>query len=253
MDILGILGSLLAAGIALALTVTIVGVVGVVLLAWGISTGIKHIVGKIGGNKNLPSGASSKGHASVAEPQVIRDYEYLDVSMGTTSKDVCEAMKEYEGAPYVGEYARAAISDLNMAEFRRKGLLAAIDREFTPQSMTWEKFTSPVGVAVDSILQNCAQLANRVQGFDTAEYSRLMRLKKVGAIGEEGNNAERLKLFDKTIEEMDGLRAANEKLLFELEKLQDELSKLSENDGGSPTDDIADEISKLAEEAKYYS
>lgn len=254
MDLFGLIGALLAAGVSIFLTVTIMGVVGIALLAWGISSVVRRLTGKSGSKKNLPAGSDRSSKRIAAQPaHVVRDYEYLDVEAGTTADEVHRAMEAYEGAPYVGEYARAVMGALDKAEFRLKGLSAAIDREFEPNTMTWDRFMAPVEVAMDGILQNCVQMANRVQGFDVSEYERLTRLEKVSAIEEGSSNAERLKLFERTIDEMRELREANDQLLFELEKLQDELSKLSEAGGGSSTDDIAEEIRKLAEDAKYYS
>ncbi|MBR3316591.1 MAG: hypothetical protein IKG21_02060 [Atopobiaceae bacterium] len=182
-----------------------------------------------------------------------RDYEYLDVDAGATAEVVTKAMQPYEGAPYMGEFARSVISALGKADFRYDGLVAAIGRQFDKRTITWEKFMTPVDVAMDGILRNCTQIANRVQGFDIPEYERLLRLKNAGAFEEGSNDQRRLDLFENTIDEMRDLRKANEDLLFELEKLQGELDKLSDKDDGAPNDDILEEIRKLSDDAKYYS
>ena len=281
---LELFGGLLAAGIAIALATSVVGLAMLGLLIWGGITIVNRITGKSKNQKNLPSGqpaqrrdlphstirstserraqAASTGHAervtnAHAEPvtyaQVARDYEYLDVEGGATAESISHAMGAYEGAPYVGEYARGIISTLKKADFRRKGLDAALEREFEQNTITWDKFTAPIEVAMDGILRTCAQLGNRVQGFDIAEYERLKRLVRAGACEEGSSKWQRWQLFENTLAEMDELQRANEQLLFELEKLQDELTKLGGKSGGSSTDEIAEEIRKLAEEAKYYS
>ncbi|MBR3158778.1 MAG: hypothetical protein IKG18_10935 [Atopobiaceae bacterium] len=279
---LELFGGLLAAGIAVALATSIVGLAMLGLLIWGGITIVNRITGKSHRQKNLPSGqpapkrnlpqstihstserraqaaasrqttSSSQGE-SVTYAQVARDYEYLDVDNGATAETISKAMAAYEGAPYVGEYARGVISTLNKAEFRRKGLHAAIAREFEPNTITWDKFMIPIDVAMDGILRTCAQLANRVQGFDISEYERLKRLVRAGACEKGSSKWQRWQLFENTLAEMDELQRANEQLLFELEKLQDELTKLGGKSAGSSTDDIAEEIRKLAEDAKYYS
>ena len=63
---------------------------------------------------------------------------------------------------------------------------------------------------------------------------------------------QRWELVRETKAEMDDLRAANEKLLLELGKLQSALGKISSNDSTDESSRIADEVSRLAEETKYY-
>lgn len=261
------LGGLLAAGIAIALAVSIVGLAMLGLLIWGGVTLVNRLTGRTHKQKNLPSASSSRRDLPHAEEhsgaanaedeftyaQYAHDYEYLDVENGATAEQIRDAMVPFEGAPYVGEYARGVISTLKKAEFRRKGLFSAIDREFDEHSMTWDKFAVPVDVAMDGILHNCAQLGNRVQGFDISEYERLSRLVKAGACAEGSSKWQRWQMFGNTLGEMDELQKANDQLLFELDRLQDELSKLGSKSGGSSTDEIAEEIRKLSEEAKYYS
>ena len=247
------LGGILAAGLALVLASTIVGIVLLGLVIWGISSVVKRITGKSGGAKNLPSGESGMAKRDMVQPaRVAKDYTYLDVEDGATPGAVREAVRPYEGAPYVGEYARSVMTTLDKSEFRRKGLFSALEREFSPNTITWDKFATPIEVAMDGILQNCTHLANRIQGFDTAEYGRLSRLVKAGACTEGSNNWQRWELLGKSLKEMGEIRQGNEQLLFELEKLENELMKLDDG-GASTTSDIAEEIRNLTEEAKYYS
>lgn len=249
---------IIAGGVALAIGATIVGLTLLGVIIWGGMSIAKRISGKSDRQKNLPTGGSARAGIPAAQmpvsqaPSTMRDYEYLDIDDGVTADTVMDAMRPYDGAPYVGEYARSVISTLGKAEFTQKGLIAAMDREFTRDTITWDKFAAPVDVAMEGILRNCIQIANRVQAFDTAEYARLSRLVKAGAASPESSNYQRWELFGNTLKEMDGLRQGNEQLLFELEKLQDELTKLDDG-GSSDTSDIAEEIRKLSEEAKYYT
>lgn len=267
---------ILAAGLAVALTVTVAGLAFLGLLIWGGITLVNRITGKSRKQKNLPTnhvppaqhrvgqgsvtyeipnggGSVNVSSGSVtSQASMPRDYEYLDVDDGATFETVTKAMSAYEGAPYVGEFARSVVTTLDRAEFRRKSLLVSINREFDSNTITWDKFAVPVDVAMDGILRNCAQIGNRVQGFDVPEYERLSRLVKAGACEEGSSNKNRWYLLESTIKEMRELRQANDELLFELEKLQGEIDRLSDKDD-EPTDDILEEIRKLSEEAKYYS
>jgi uncharacterized protein YukE len=56
-----------------------------------------------------------------------------------------------------------------------------------------------------------------------------------------------------TLEERDDIQAANSRLITELEPLQAELTKMSGAGYDTETEQLAAEISKLAEETKYYA
>ncbi len=286
MGILEFIFGILALGVAGALAVSVVGLAMLGLIIWGCVSVVGKLTGKNKQQQSIPSGAQRRDlpgetterssgrrtevgtrvaartadkaagvqrQQNVTAPGMMRDYEYLDVNEGATAEKITNAMRGFEGAPYVGEYARAVISTLQKAEFRRKGLFSAINREFEANTITWDKFSAPVDVAMDGILRNCAQLANRVQGFDVAEYERLKRLVNAGACEKGSSKWERWKIYENTLAEMDEIQRDNEKLLFELEKLQDELGKLGGKNPGGTTDEIAEEIRRLSEDAKYYS
>jgi hypothetical protein len=52
---------------------------------------------------------------------------------------------------------------------------------------------------------------------------------------------------------MDELQASNEKILVELEHLQSELNQMSAHGLTAGTDEVLEEIKRLADEAKYYA
>ena len=185
-----------------------------------------------------------------------RSYEYLDVDEGATAETIIKVMRAYEQERVVGFYAQEVINTLNMAELRKKSLLSEIDGKFSQRSISWDHFASTANEALDAIVRNSALLANRVQSFDVEDYERMERFYRTGGEMRNGKQdparLQRWELIRETKTEMDDLRAANEKLLLELGKLQSALGKISSNDSTDESSRIADEVSRLAEETKYY-
>ena len=273
MDILGFIFGLIVFS-------ALLGVAMVVLSVWGISKGVKaianHVRGELPGrssrestsmpsNKNgapVPPPAPShentrtRPNARRADPQRPKSYEYLDVDAGTTPERIVQVMRGYVDDPVVGTYAQDAIDTLDSAEFRKRSLHGEIDSKFAEGSISWSRFANTADSALEAIVRNCALLANRVQAFDTVEYMRLEQFFRSGGhSGDEASDRARLqrwRLLEDTRKEMDDIRATNEGLLLELGKLAAELGKLTSTASHDESAQIAEEVSKLVDETKYY-
>lgn len=213
----------------------------VLVLAGGMLWGIGHSAGW-GGKKELP-----------APQQGRRTYAYLDASEAPDAKTVEKILAAYEKDEVLGTYARASLADLDEATDRRKAIMQIIDSEFEPHSMTWERYCSPLDTAFDTIVANTAQMANHLQAFDSRAYTSLDRMERGGVLEGKRNELERLEIMNKELDKMDALKDANQRILTELERLQSELSQMSGHDLQGKTEEIADEIERLAKEAKYYA
>ena len=200
--------------------------------------------------------ASTQASTNSVPASRVRSYEYLDVDDGATAETIIKVMRAYEQERVVGFYAQEVINTLNMAELRKKSLLSEIDGKFSQRSISWDHFASTANEALDAIVRNSALLANRVQSFDVEDYERMEHFYRTGGEMRNGKQdparLQRWELVRETKSEMDDLRAANEKLLLELGKLQSALGKISSNDSTDESSRIADEVSRLAEETKYY-
>ncbi|MDO4797728.1 MAG: hypothetical protein Q4A01_06885 [Coriobacteriales bacterium] len=183
-------------------------------------------------------------------------YRHQDVDHGATSASIGEVMAEYVDDSVVGPYAQDVIDTLDLADCRKQSLLAEIDHEFERESISWDRFTSTANSAFDALLRNCALLANRVQSFDVNDYRRMQEFYDTGGFQTHGQQDQakllRWKLLDETKHEMDGIRSTNQQLLLELGKLSSELSKLSTSQNQDESMSIAEEVSKLVEQTKYY-
>lgn len=183
-------------------------------------------------------------------------YRHQDVDRGSSAASITEVMQEYVDDGVVGPYARDVIDVLDAAEHCGRSLTAAIDNEFERNSMSWDRFSATADQALDAILRNCAVLANRVQSFDVVDYRRMEEFYQTGGFRTHGTPEEarlqRWKLLDETKREMDGIRVTNQNLLLELSKLVDELTRLSSAEAQDEGERIADEVSKLVDETKYY-
>lgn len=274
MDILGFI-------LGLIIFSALLGVAIIAVSIWGISKGVKAISRRVKGvlPDRMPRAAKSASRQDGApvpppvtsfsdfrskkrrrerepEPKRPKSYEYLDVDSGTTSEHISKVMRNYVDNAVVGAYARDVIDALDSAEFRKRSLHGEIDSKFAEGSISWSRFANTADSALDAIVRNCALLANRVQAFDEVEYIRLEQFfRSGGRSGDEASDRARLqrwKLLEDTRKEMDEIRAANEGLLLELGKLSAELGKLTSTASHDKSTQIAEEVSKLVDETKYY-
>lgn len=202
------------------------------------------------------SRAQSRTQAQDQEYQDVRAYVHQDVDAGATSESITKVLQAYASDPVVGTYASDAIDQLKAADRRERSLLGEIDNEFEPHTISWDRFVSTANAAFDAILRNSAHLANRIQAFDVEDYQRMEEFYRTGGFSTHGvpesARLERWKLLDETKREMDELRATNDNLLLELGKLASEVRKLSSTESHDESARIAEEVSKLVEETKYY-
>ena len=222
--------------------ITVLGLIGLVgvLLFGGLIWGIGSSAGW-GKKKELPQ--PGRQH---------RPYAYLDAGETPDAKTVKRILDAYEDDDVVGTYARASLDDLSEVTRRRSAIMQIVDAEFEPHSMTWERYCAPLETAFEAVVANAAQMANLLQAFDSTGYARLERMERGGVLEGKRNELEQLDLARQSLERMDGLKDANRRVLVELERLQQELAQLSGSDLAGKTDEIADEIERLAKEAKYY-
>lgn len=228
------MGWLLGLG-GVALTVLLVVVGGVI---WGVGSAAGW-------------GKSRKRELGPAKSK--KPYAYLDTSKDLNKDSVLKIVEGYVDDETLGSRARGVVSTFDTAELRRKGIFSILGQEFDQGSITWDKFSAPVDVAIEGITRNAAQIANRMQAFDAAEYRRMDRIERAGGYGEQRTELERLAVMRASMGEMDEFQHANERLLVELEKLQAELTKLTGAGFENDTDQIAEEIRKLTDETHYYA
>lgn len=185
-----------------------------------------------------------------------KTYEYLDVDGTTKATDIERVMRGYRDVHVVGAYATYVIDTLDALEFRRRSLLPEIDAKFSEGSISWERFHVTAVSALDAVLRNCALLGNRIQTFDVTEYGRYEQFMEDGAFSTNPNpgqaTLERWKLVCDTLGEMDEIKVATDGLMVELGKLSAEISALDRSKNQEHTKDIADEVSRLVDETRYY-
>ena len=189
-------------------------------------------------------------------PTPRRPYRHFDADEDVPTDSVVLVMHDYEQNRVVGRYARDVIHVINSTSLQGSSIFMQIDDEFEEGTISWDRFVSTATKAIDAIERNCALLANRVQTFDVDEYERMERYYVTGGELKNGKQdparIERWALLRDTMTEMDDLHSANEGLLLELNKLSVELAKLSRSEVSNDGVAIAEEVSRLANETKYY-
>ncbi len=227
-----------AAVIALgAFVLVVVGLLGAGLV-WGIGRA---------------AGWGKGGKKQLAAARERKPYAYLDAESGVSKEQVIKVAQGYVDDGALGVRAQDVVETFRRSEVLRKDILSLLRREFEEGSLTWDKFSIPVESACDGIRSNSVELVNRMQAFDSAEYQRLDRIERAGGLENKQTDAHRLAVMRSSLDEMDSIQDANDRLLLELEKLQSELNKLSGEDVACDTDAIANEIRELTRDTHYYA
>lgn len=211
------------------------------LLVGGIVWGVGSSSGWWGKKKNKALNAPEK-----------KSYAYLEEDKAT-QESVSQIVRGYVDDGALGMQAQAVLSTFENANLRKKGIYSLLEQEFEQGTMSWDKFSVPVDTALEGIVKNAAQIANRMQAFDSAEYLRMYRIDEAGGYDDESMEVQRLAVMKRTLKEMKDIQNDNDRLIVELEKLQAELTKLATAGYDTQTDQIVAEINQLTEDTKYYS
>ena len=232
-------------GVAVAAGVIGLGVTIAVIL--GIAWGIRRAIYAIKGEEYKP----------LLGDKTQREYEHQDIDAGATADSIAGVLRRYTHAVVVGKRASAGLSALDSEKRKSAAFHAVLEKKFQKGSLSWEKFSVAADLTHDAILRNCASLANRVQVFDRAGYQkkelghRSSTWRKDDALLDPGA-AEKQRVLQQGLDEMDALLASNDRLLTELDKLTFELGKLTDADATADGDHIVEEIRTLIDETKYY-
>lgn len=214
--------------------------------ALGIGWGIRRAIYAIKGEEYKPLLGDKTQH----------DYEHQDVDAGATAESISNMLKRYTHAAVVGERAKEGLAALENDKRKRAAFHAVLEKKFQPNSLSWDKFAVAADMTHDAILRNCAALANRIQVFDRAGYKKDELGHRSSTWRKEQTldpvEAEKQRVLQEGLDEMDAILKSNDKLLTELDKLTLELGKLSDADTSANTEGIVDEIRTLIDETKYY-
>ena len=226
------------------------GVIGIgasIAIIAGIAWGIRRAVYAVKGEEYKPLLGDKTQH----------EYEHQDVDAGATTESIANVLKRYTRADVVGKRASAALAALDNEKRKSAAFHAVLEKKFQRGSLSWDKFAVAADLSHDAILRNCAALANRVQVFDRAGYRkkelghRSSTWRKDDALLDPAA-AEKQRVLQEGLDEMDALLASNDRLLTELDKLTFELGKLTDADATADGDHIVEEIRTLIDETKYY-
>ena len=183
-------------------------------------------------------------------------YEHQDVESGATVESISKVLARYARYDTVGKYAHAGKKALEDMDLKLASFYATLDSKFPRESLSWDKFSvAAVGVE-QTLINNCALLANRVQTFDRDEYRQLARQIRNAAYHQGTPLApvqqQKWQLLKASIDDMDAIIESNEHLLFELDKLASELDKLQNAGFTEESEKLLEEIRTLIDETKYY-
>ncbi len=233
-----LVGLLIATGVV----AFVIAVVVIALIVWG----IRRAYYSFKGDEYRP----------LIGGKVQHEYEHQDVSNGATSASIERVLRRYQRVETVGKYAHAGISALESERKKTANFYGVLEGKFPKTSLSYSKFSVAAEATHDTILRNCASLANRVQVFDFVEYRRVERAHRNSKyrtdVAPSEMQLEKYNLMHASIDEMDAIIASNDKLLLELDKLTAEIGLIDNVDTTERSEEIVEEIRTLIDETKYY-
>lgn len=214
---------------------------------------------------SVTAGVALAGTAVVANKRLLSGptYRMLEIGDGSASSpsasfdDVYMTLVEHSDDRYVGRVAASAAQQMESAARRRGRLMAAIDGKFEQGSLTWQRFSSVVESATSAIVRNSAMLANRVQAFDADGYAEIVRLTSTGAYHGDAIpddiQEERRRIYERDLDSLQSVLAANERMLLEMDRFAAELSALDSAALASGSDEMLEEIRRLVDQTRLYA
>lgn len=175
-------------------------------------------------------------------------YQYLAPD-SATPRQIRSVTLPMRGDPVLGRYATDVVGGLEKADFYLQAFDGILGSEFGAGTLTWTRFHAPVDEALRDVTATSARMANRMQVFDSGEYSRL-----ASAGAEPGSaDADNLSAMVATLGDLDRMRDSNVRMLAGLGRLHAELSELPASRADAECEDLLDEIRRLSSEAKLYA
>lgn len=238
----------IVAGIAVVASAASVALLGATAL--GAAWGVRRLYYALKGEEYKP----------LFGKQIDGAYEHQDVDTGATDKSIESILRRYSHANVVGSRARAGVEALENERRKRDAFMAVLERKFQPNSLSWNKFAVAADMTHEAVLRNCASLANRIQVFDRSGYQKKELGHRSSTWRERQNqtqvvdpvSAEKQRVLQAGLDEMDAILRSNDQLLTELDKLTLELGKLTDAEASADTEHIVDEIRTLIDQTQYY-
>ena len=164
--------------------------------------------------------------------------------------DVEALLKKYSRSGVFGSLAKTTLGQLNRIRQSAQRTTEAIAQKFEAGSMTADRFTAVIEAAGETAAENIRDIALRMQMFDEDEYRRLISGKDENIPAD--IKQQQLALHQKNADYIRRSIATNEELILKMDTLTLEISdKSSRNENDA--DELADEITKLTQELKFYS
>lgn len=196
----------------------------------------------------LASGLTASTYSYLKAPT----YRLLTSDEASSAEQVLPLLSEYSETSVVGKYAAEGIGQIESMARKRRRLEHSLETSFSPGSMSWDRFASVVDAAQQAIIKNCAMLANRIQSFDLEGYQHAHRLLRKADELDRELAEERERVYTDYLSDMGGILTANERLLLEMSKLEDELLDLDQSASEGENDSLLEEVQTLIEQTKYY-
>lgn len=213
----------------------------------------------------VTAGVALVGVAGVSNAKLLKGASHTPLAIGSGTSgeetasfdDVYVVLVDYQGTKHVATYAVQGIERLDETARKSVRLKHLIDSKFEPGSLSWTRFMGVVDAVTGTIIRNSAILANRIQAFDVEGYDRDRKLI-------ESNNymydnipddiqMERYGLYESSLQAMQDIINANERLILEFDRLSSELANLDSNILTTESEEMLEEIRSIVDQTKFYT
>lgn len=159
-------------------------------------------------------------------------------------------LTEYKNSRYLGGAAKTAESQIERVAQIQEKLISMINNRFSPGSMTWNRYMGIVKSADSALIFNIVNMANRMRIFDDKDYKRLENYKEDNI--PDDIQEKQIALYNKNIEEVNGIIKLNENILYNLNALAMEITGMNNDENSGVNDELVGELENLIAQTKLY-
>lgn len=197
-----------------------------------VSVGITGVIGWIGFNLYNLSGKNVK---------VLESHE-------TSLSELRGSFQELPGKKSLSGNISASVKQIDKWEEARSTYLRQVKIKFGHTSLTSVKYSGVLDRIEEVLRRNLAVVYNKCAVFKESEYQLLISVEYQNDEIDDGIQEQRLELYNQSIEDIRGLLAENEKLLYKLDSLMFRMADLQDRDNSA----AEEEIEKLVDDLQYY-
>lgn len=168
---------------------------------------------------------------------------------GTSPSVAMNVLRPFRSADGVGHFAEEGMRQVEEAEAKCDGLMTLVSDMFSEGSISWRRFLDAVAGTCDAIKANAMTMSEEIELTHDLDACDIRSQNPIAT----EMRRERRRMHDSRVTSISDTLRDNERLLFEMDKLREELLLLRQRDISMDNKDALDEIQRLIRDTPSYT